>query len=41
LIFFVPLFGLPVSAAMGALTGKFADYGSSDFYSRAGARPSK
>jgi len=30
LLFFVPFFGLAVGAAMGALTGKFADYGIDD-----------
>jgi uncharacterized membrane protein len=30
LIFFVPFFGLAVGAAMGALSGKMADYGISD-----------
>ncbi|MGW8250414.1 MAG: DUF1269 domain-containing protein, partial [Anaerolineales bacterium] len=29
-IFFVPFFGLAVGAAMGALTGKMADYGIDD-----------
>lgn len=30
LIFFVPFFGLAVGTAMGALAGKFADYGIND-----------
>jgi len=30
LIFFVPFFGLAVGAAVGALSGKMADYGISD-----------
>jgi uncharacterized membrane protein len=30
LIFFIPFFGLAVGAAMGALSGKFADYGIDD-----------
>jgi len=30
LIFFVPIFGLAVGAAFGALGGKMADYGISD-----------
>ena len=30
LIFFVPFFGLAVGAAMGALAGKFSDYGIDD-----------
>jgi uncharacterized membrane protein len=30
LIFFVPFFGMAVGAAMGALSGRFADYGIDD-----------
>ena len=30
MIFFIPFFGLAVGAAMGALSGKFADYGIDD-----------
>jgi uncharacterized membrane protein len=30
LIFFIPFFGLAVGAAMGALSGKFADFGIDD-----------
>lgn len=30
LIFFVPFFGLAIGAAMGALAGKFSDYGIDD-----------
>ena len=30
LIFFIPFFGLAVGVAMGALSGKFADYGIDD-----------
>ena len=30
LIFFIPVFGLAVGAAMGALSGHFADYGIDD-----------
>jgi uncharacterized membrane protein len=30
LIFFIPFFGLAVGAAMGALSGKFSDYGIDD-----------
>jgi uncharacterized membrane protein len=30
LIFFVPFFGMAIGAAMGALAGKFSDYGIDD-----------
>ena len=32
LLFFVPFFGLAVGAAMGALSGHFADYGIDDAF---------
>jgi uncharacterized membrane protein len=32
LLFFVPFFGMAVGAAMGALSGKFADYGINDAF---------
>jgi len=32
LIFFVPFFGLAIGAAMGALAGKFSDYGIDDAF---------
>ena len=30
LLFFIPFLGIAVGAAMGALSGKFADYGIND-----------
>jgi uncharacterized membrane protein len=39
LIFFIPFFGMAVGAAMGALTGKFSDYGiGKDFISEIGEK---
>ena len=34
LIFFVPFFGMAVAAAMGALAGKFLDYGIDNNFSK-------
>jgi uncharacterized membrane protein len=39
LIFFIPFFGMAVGAAIGALVGKFSDYGiDDDFIKSVGAK---
>lgn len=34
LLFFIPFFGMAVGTAMGALSGKFADYGINDSFNK-------